>query len=162
MKLHPMKLITIVAEEILRDQLAHKILELGAKGCSYHSTLGLGTHKERHNDVFSANFQMKVVCPPNVADKILSHLDEHYFGKFAIVAWVSDVEVVPQGALRRVAAPAEARFQPRAPGRPSPTPGQSPTLTHAAAEPAMPFMVPHADNQPAGIRSHSDYSPVRF
>jgi nitrogen regulatory protein P-II 2 len=97
MQLHPMKLITIVGEEILRDQLVRKIREAGAKGCSYASTQGVGSHEARHNDVFSANFELKVVCPEKVADVVMTLLAEHYFGKYAIVAWISDVEVVRPG-----------------------------------------------------------------
>ena len=94
MQLHPMKLITIVAEEVLRDQLVRKLLEMGATGCSYHSTQGTGLSEARHGDVFSANVQIKVVCPAGVAEKIMAYLSEHYFGKYAMVAWLSDVEVV--------------------------------------------------------------------
>jgi hypothetical protein len=101
MQLHPMKMITVIAEEILRDQLVRKIREFGATGCSYHSTQGVGTHVGRHNDVFSANFELKVVSPQPIADKIMAHLSEHYFGKYAIVAWMSDVEVVRAGHFGR-------------------------------------------------------------
>ncbi len=94
MQLHPMKMITIVGEEILRDQVVRKLLDLGATGCSYHSTQGVGTHEGRHNDVFSANFQLKAVCSAEVANDMMTHLAESYFGKYAIVAWLGDVEVV--------------------------------------------------------------------
>ena len=94
MQLYPMKMVTVVGEEVLRDQIVRKILELGATGCSYHSTQGRGTTAARHNDVFSANFQLKTVCPKDVAEKILGYLAEHYFQRYAVVAWLSDVEVV--------------------------------------------------------------------
>jgi nitrogen regulatory protein P-II 2 len=94
MQLHPMKMITVVGEEVLRDPIVRKILELGATGCSYHSTQGRGTTAARHNDVFSANFQLKAVCPPAVAEAILTFLAEQYFQRYAVVAWLSDVEVV--------------------------------------------------------------------
>ena len=94
MQLFPMKQITVIGEEVLRDQLMRKILELGATGCSYSSTQGVGAHGERSNDVFSANFQLNVICPATVAESILGYLAAHYFGKYAVVAWLSDVEVV--------------------------------------------------------------------
>jgi hypothetical protein len=94
MQLYPMKMITIVGEEFLRDQVVRKVVELGATGCSYHSTQGQGKTPGRHNDVFSANFQLKAVCPADVAERILGYLAEHYFRRHAIVAWLSDVEVV--------------------------------------------------------------------
>jgi nitrogen regulatory protein P-II 2 len=94
MQLQTLKLITIVAEEVLKEQLIHKVQELGATGCSYHPTQGTGSRSARHDDVFGENFQMKIVCPQDVADKILTHISRHYFEKYAIVTWVMDVDVV--------------------------------------------------------------------
>ncbi len=44
-------------------------LGLGATGCSYHPTQGTGSRSVRHDDVFGENFQMKIVCPQDVAEK---------------------------------------------------------------------------------------------
>ncbi|HTU26181.1 MAG TPA: hypothetical protein VMF30_12325 [Pirellulales bacterium] len=94
MQLHPLKLVTVVAEEVLKEELVRKVLELGATGASYHSTQGVGSRSARHDDVFGENFQLKVVCPQEVAEKILTHISHIYFDKYAIVAWMSDVQVV--------------------------------------------------------------------
>ena len=94
MQLQSLKLVTIVAEEVLKEQLVHKILELGATGCSYHPTQGTGSRSARHDDVFGENFQMKIVCPDDVAQKIVNYISHNYFEKYAIVCWVSDVEVM--------------------------------------------------------------------
>jgi hypothetical protein len=94
MQLYPLKLITIVAEEILKDRLVKKVQELGATGCSYHRTQGTGSRSARHNDMFGENIQMKIVCPPDVAEAILTHISQNYFEHYAIVAWVGDVDVM--------------------------------------------------------------------
>ncbi len=94
MQLHSLKLVTIVAEEILKTPLKAKVLELGATGYSYHATNGTGSRQARHNDMFSENFQMKVVCPEDVAVAILTYISKNYFENYAIVAWVADVQVV--------------------------------------------------------------------
>jgi hypothetical protein len=94
MQLHPMKHITIIGEEILRDQMVRRLRSLGISGCSYHSVYGVGSHESRRDDVFSANFQLEAVCPKPLAEQMMAFLNEHYFGKYAIVAWLSDVEVV--------------------------------------------------------------------
>jgi hypothetical protein len=94
MQLYPLKLVTVVAEEVLKDQLVRKILELGATGCSYHPTQGTGSRSARHNDMFSENFQLKVVCPQDVAEKILTYISHHFFDEYAVVAWIADVQVV--------------------------------------------------------------------
>jgi nitrogen regulatory protein P-II 2 len=94
MQLEPMKLITIVAEKFIKDQIVSKVLELGATGCSYHPTEGKGLREARHDDAFSENFQLKVVCPADVCERIMTYISEHYFAHFAIVAWVTDVDVL--------------------------------------------------------------------
>jgi nitrogen regulatory protein P-II 2 len=94
MELHGLKLVTIVAEEILKDRLVAKVLELGATGASYHRTQGVGSRSTRHNDMFGENIQMKIVCAPTVAEAILRYISENYFENYAIVAWVMDVEVM--------------------------------------------------------------------
>ena len=99
MQLYPLKLVTVVAEKVLKDQLVQKVLELGATGCSYHPTQGNGSRNARHDDMFSENFQLKVVCPPDVAERILTYISHHYFEDYAIVAWVTDVEVLARQAL---------------------------------------------------------------
>jgi nitrogen regulatory protein P-II 2 len=94
MQLVPLKLLTIVAEKFLKDQMVAKVLELGATGCSYHPTEGKGLREARHDDAFSENFQMKVVCTDDVANSIMAFIAEHYFEHYAIVAWITDVQVM--------------------------------------------------------------------
>ncbi len=104
MELEPMKLITVVAERFIKDQLVPKVLELGATGCSYHPTEGKGLREARHDDAFSENFQMKVVCPTDVAETIMAYIAEHYFEHYAIVAWLTDVEVMRGKHFRKTPA----------------------------------------------------------
>ena len=94
MKLHAMKLVTIVAEGVLKERLVHAVLELGATGCTYQPAQGIGSRSARHDDMFSENFQLEVVCPRDVAEAIMSHLSQNYFSRYAMVAWMSDVEVM--------------------------------------------------------------------
>jgi nitrogen regulatory protein P-II 2 len=94
MPLIKMKLVTIVAEEILKDRLVKKVQELGATGASYHRTQGVGSRGTRHNDMFGENLQMKIVCTAEVATAIITYIEENYFDHYAIVAWIGDVEVV--------------------------------------------------------------------
>ena len=94
MQLQTLKLVTVVAEEVLKDQLVRKVLELGATGASYHATEGIGSRTARHDDVFGENFQLKVVCPQDVAERILTYISNHFFDDYAIVAWIADVQVV--------------------------------------------------------------------
>lgn len=94
MQLQSLKLITIIAEEILKDRLVAKVQELGATGASYHRTQGVGSRSVRHNDMFGENIQMKIVCTQDVAEAILTYISHNYFDNYAIVAWLADVQVV--------------------------------------------------------------------
>jgi nitrogen regulatory protein P-II 2 len=94
MQLQPLKLVTIVTEQVLRDQLAQKILELGATGCTSQDALGTGSRGARQNDVFGGNVRFEIVCSPAVADAILTHVSHNYFEHYACIAWVTDVSVV--------------------------------------------------------------------
>ena len=94
MQLEKLKLVTIIAEEVLKPQIVHKVLGLGATGCSYHPTEGTGSRSARHDDVFGENFQLKVVCPLPVAEAILTYISHDLVDRYAIISWLSDVEVV--------------------------------------------------------------------
>ncbi len=94
MKLEPLKLVTIIAESVLREPLIHKILELGATGVSYHSTGGSGSRGTRHDVVLGENVQIKVVCNEELAQAILTYVSEHVFERYACIAYLSDVQAV--------------------------------------------------------------------
>lgn len=94
MQLCPLKLVTIIAEMVLREPIVHKVLELGATGVSYHSCGGTGSRHTRHDVVLGENVQIKVVCPKEVAEAILTFVSHNYFEHYACIAWMNDVEVV--------------------------------------------------------------------
>ena len=94
MQLTKMKLVTIIAEEILKNRLVKKVQELGATGASFNRTQGVGSRDARHNDMFGENMQIRVVCTAAVAENILQHVSENYFEHYALVAWTSDIEVM--------------------------------------------------------------------
>ncbi len=94
MQLHSLKLVTIVAEQALRDQFVKKILELGATGCTYQDAQGTGSRGARTNDVFGGNVRIEVICSEVVAEAILTYVSHHYFDRCACIAWVVDASVV--------------------------------------------------------------------
>jgi nitrogen regulatory protein P-II 2 len=94
LKTTPMKLITIVGEEVLKETLVRHVIDLGAKGATYHTVDGTGFRTEQHDDVFGENFEMKVICNEEVAAKILEAVAEEYFDRYAVIAWESDIRVV--------------------------------------------------------------------
>ncbi|HLJ12685.1 MAG TPA: hypothetical protein VKU82_15930 [Planctomycetaceae bacterium] len=94
MQLHPLKLVTIVTEQILKDQIVKKIIELGAAGCTWQEAQGTGSRGARRDAVGGGNVQIEVICPDSVAEAILTFVSRNYFDQYACLAWVTDVSVV--------------------------------------------------------------------
>src|SRR5690349_2561971 len=94
MQLHPLKLVTVVTEKVLRDQIVQKILELGATGCTHGDVLGTGSRGTRRDDVFGGNVRIEVICSQAVAEAILTYISHHFFAPYACIAWVTDASVI--------------------------------------------------------------------
>ena len=94
MQLHWLKLITVVAEAVLKDKICAEALDLGATGYTCVDALGSGARGVRHDSIHGENVQIQFVCPPLVADKILTHVSHTYFDHYAVIAWVTEVAVV--------------------------------------------------------------------
>src|SRR5436305_5444810 len=94
MPLQQLKLVTIVAEEILKERLCKKGLELGAAGYTCFTVEGDGSRGVRDEHVQGMNVQIEFVCPEAIALSILTYVAEHFFENFAIIAFMSDVTVI--------------------------------------------------------------------
>ena len=94
MQLHPLKPVTIITEQVLRDQIVQNARDAGASGCTYQETQGTGSRGARSNDVFGGNVRIEIVCAENVAEAILTFVSHHFFEHYACIAWVTDVSVV--------------------------------------------------------------------
>lgn len=94
MQLQKLKLITIVTEQLLREQIVAKAMELGASGCTYQEVQGDGSRGARRDSFGGVNVRMEIVCPQAVAEAILKHMSDTYFENYACIAWLADVEVM--------------------------------------------------------------------
>ncbi len=94
MQLHPLKLVTIVTEQIIREQIVKKILELGAAGCTWHEAQGIGSRGVRSDATLDRNVQIELVCSPATAEAILTYVSRTYFENYACIAWQTDVSVM--------------------------------------------------------------------
>jgi nitrogen regulatory protein P-II 2 len=88
------RLLTIVAEEILRDRLIDEIRSAGAKGFTLTEAAGEGSRHRRVGDVLGGNIKLEVLASPTVADRLLSVLASDYFPQYAVIAYVTTVGVV--------------------------------------------------------------------
>jgi nitrogen regulatory protein P-II 2 len=94
MQLQTLKLVTIVAEQVLREQICDKIIELGATGYTLSEVEGYGPRGTRTGIGRGDNVRVEVICPLTVAETILTFVSHHYFKSYACIAWVTDVAVM--------------------------------------------------------------------
>jgi nitrogen regulatory protein PII len=88
-------LVTIITEAVLERQLADDVKQLGAHGYTVTEARGEGHRGARSADwTYSANIRMEVVCGHGVADAIMAHISRTYYANYAMIAFVSDVEVL--------------------------------------------------------------------
>lgn len=90
----PMKLVTMVAEAVLVDRLTLELRRVGATGWTLSEASGDGSRGVRSTPLPGENVRLESVMAPENADRLMGILAHDYFHDYAMVAWVSDVEVV--------------------------------------------------------------------
>ena len=88
------KLVTIVAERLLEERLLADIKALGAHGWTITDVRGQGSRGVRASDWEGGNVKIETVVAADVAGRILELLAARYFTRFAVIGYVTDLEVV--------------------------------------------------------------------
>ena len=89
------KLLTIICDTDLEKKLGADVMALGAHGYTVTEARGRGAGGERDAAWGpSGNIRMEVICEAAVADSIAEHLRKNYFEHYAMVLYMSDVEVL--------------------------------------------------------------------
>jgi len=96
MQLYPLKLVTVVGEAVIMEDVAERGLELGASGYTMSEVVGHGSRSARNVGMASGAKTIKVefVVSTEVATRILQDVSHEYFEHYAIIAWLSDVSVM--------------------------------------------------------------------
>jgi nitrogen regulatory protein P-II 2 len=96
MQLYPLKLVTIVGETVVMEDIAEEGVRLGATGYTLSEVVGEGSRSARNVAATTGAKTMKLefVVPADVAVSILTHVSHQYFEDYAVIAWLSDVQVV--------------------------------------------------------------------
>lgn len=89
-----LKLVTIVAEAVIEEKLLDDLRRLGARGYTLTAAQGEGTRGIRASDWEARNVRIDTVVSAGVADAILACLAREYFDRWAVIGYVSDVDVV--------------------------------------------------------------------
>lgn len=90
----PLKLVTIVTEGLLKDEISTLLRKHGATGFTITRTEGEGSRGVRAQDWEGPNQRFECIVSEEVADKILDELGQTYFKDYAVIAWLTDVAVL--------------------------------------------------------------------
>ena len=92
---HIRKLLTIVTEAAIESALVRDLDRLGAHGYTITEARGKG-HRGVRNAGWDAsrNIRIEVVCNDAAAAAIAAHLKAQYYDNYAMIMWVSEVEVL--------------------------------------------------------------------
>lgn len=89
-----LKLVTIIAEAVIEERLLDDLRRLGARGYTILGAQGEGTRGIRASDWETRNVRIETVVSAPVAESILTCLAGEYFDRWAVIGYVSDVDVV--------------------------------------------------------------------
>jgi len=90
----PLKIVTLVAEAVLADQLAADLKRLGATGFTRTDVYGEGSRHLRTGEIPGNNVKIESVVSSDVAQRIVDHVSHAYFENYAVIMYLSDVAVV--------------------------------------------------------------------
>ncbi len=89
------KLITIVTEAVLEQEVCESLEDLGAAGYTVTNARGKGSRGVRDAGwSTSSNVRVEVVCSDDVAQRIAEHLQQKYYDNYAMIIFESDVRVL--------------------------------------------------------------------
>ena len=89
------KLVTIVTEAPLEQNLLKDLERLGAGGYTITDARGKGSRGVRNAQwEHSGTIRVEVLCDAPTAAAIAAHLKDRYYDDYAMVLFISDVEVL--------------------------------------------------------------------
>ncbi|GBD33656.1 Membrane-associated protein [bacterium HR33] len=95
MQSHSLKLVTIITEAVIEKELIQELTGLGVSGYTITDARGKGHRGVRTTGwEHGANIRVEVVCDETLARAIADRLKERYYQNYAMILFVSDVEVL--------------------------------------------------------------------
>jgi len=92
---HNRKLLTVITEAAIETRLLRDLERLGAHGYTVTDARGKGSRGVRNAGwEASANIRVEVICSDDTAQALAAHLREHYYDNYAMVLFISDIEVL--------------------------------------------------------------------
>lgn len=89
------KLLTIFTEASLESRLINDIEQRGGFGYTITNARGKGNQGTRHAAwEANSNIRIEVICNASFAKDMGQYLQEHYYKNYAMVSFISDVQVL--------------------------------------------------------------------
>lgn len=91
----PLKLVTVIGETIIMEDIASRGISLGATGYTLTEVTGRGSRNTRNVIMTgtSKTMRLEFVVPADIAEKLLTTVARHFFEHYACIAWMTDVQV---------------------------------------------------------------------
>lgn len=89
-----LKLVTMIAEPVLEERLTRALRTQGATGWTVSACRGEGSRGMRVGDVPGDGIRIETVVSAEAAVRILDMVARDYFPSYAVIAWLTDVQVV--------------------------------------------------------------------
>lgn len=90
----PLTKLSIVIENLLKDEVLSLIRGHGATGYTITKVEGEGSRGTRAKDWEGRNVMIETIVNEQTADAILESLSDEYFEDYAVIAWVVEVGVL--------------------------------------------------------------------
>jgi hypothetical protein len=95
MTAHTRTLLTVICEAALEKKLVADLEQLGAPGWTISDARGRGAHGVRSAGwETESNIRVEVICAPELAERLASHLQQRYYANYAMVSYLAQVEVL--------------------------------------------------------------------
>lgn len=96
-----MKLVTIVTENLLKEQIITLLRQHKVTGFTISRVDGEGSRGVRASDWEGPNLKFEAIVSPNKSEIILDNISEKFFDNYSVIAWLSDVSVLRGGKFEQ-------------------------------------------------------------
>jgi len=95
MDAHIRTVLTVICEAALEKKLVVDLQQLGAPGWTISDARGRGGRGVRSAGWDAeGNIRVEIICTRDIAERIANHLQARYYANFAMVCFLSQVEVL--------------------------------------------------------------------
>lgn len=90
----PLILLTVIFENVLRDEIETVFVKGGASGFSVTRVDGKGSRGVRASEFEGPNLKIEAIVSAELSDSILKVIEQSYFEDYAVIAWETQVNVL--------------------------------------------------------------------